>query len=580
MSVAAANPDGQASLAQRYSGDINAGFAFLLDCVVNLFVLSALLSIFGFPMEIIQTRIIPGALVGIVVGILLNVRMARRIARETGNPNVTAMPIGLDMPTTVGITLTLLGPLFLILKSELGNSEEAIIEAATIAWYVGMASTIWMGLIKFGLSFFGSTIQRLLPLSALLGAMMGVAIVWLGANAILGVFTTPEVGLIALAVLIYALIAGFRVPGALPGAVAAILLGTLVFYILGAAGLLQGFTWPQVDPMALYVPVPSFGGMDELFGRSLFYMAIIVPFALLITVSTINLTAGANLLGDDLKSGELIRVDAGATIIGAIFGSVVQTTPYFGHATYKRLGAHRVYALGVAAVLAVGGVLGVIGFLIKVLPDAAIKPILIVVACDIVRLAFKGVQVQHSPAVAFAIMPAILNFAFVKVSQLMSHVETGIERLQNAAASLNEAAQQVITQATTFIPADWLQGYILLGALSRGYILTGLLWAAVVAYIIDRQFMRAAYVFVLSAVLSLFGVIHSVLPNSAIYFPWQLEVGDQQVAELPYHLAAGYLLAGLTILAFALAAGGTKSDEGTEVAEKEESGDPPAERLV
>ena len=576
MSAAAANSDGQASIAQRYSGDINAGFAFLLDCVVNLFVLSALLSIFGFPMEIIQTRIIPGALVGIVVGILLNVRMARRIAKETGNPNITAMPIGLDMPTTVGITLTLLGPLFLILKSELGNAEEA----ATIVWYVGMASTIWMGLIKFGLSFFGSTVQRLLPISALLGAMMGVAIVWLGANAILGVFTTPEVGLIALAVLIYALIAGFRVPGALPGAVAAILLGTAVFYVLGATGLMHGFAWPQIDPLALYVPIPSFGGVDELFGRSLFYMAIIVPFALLITVSTINLTAGANLLGDDLKSGELIRVDAGATIIGAIFGSVVQTTPYFGHATYKRLGAHRVYALGVAAVLAVGGVLGVIGFLIKVLPDAAIKPILIVVACDIVRLAFKGVQVQHSPAVAFAIMPAILNFAFVKVSELMRHVDTGLKELQSATASLNEAAQQVITQATAFLPADWLQGYILLGALSRGYILTGLLWAAVVAFVIDRQLMRSAFVLFLSAALSLFGIIHSVLPNSAIYFPWQLEVSDLQVAELPYRLAAGYLLAGLTILAFALAAGGAKSDEGTEAAEKEESGDQPAERLV
>lgn len=576
MSAAAANSDGQASIAQRYSGDINAGFAFLLDCVVNLFVLSTLLSIFGFPMEIIQTRIIPGALVGIVVGILLNVRMARRIAKETGNPNITAMPIGLDMPTTVGITLTLLGPLFLILKSELGNAEEA----ATIAWYVGMASTIWMGLIKFGLSFFGSTIQRLLPISALLGAMMGVAIVWLGANAILGVFTTPEVGLIALAVLIYALIAGLRVPGALPGAVAAILLGTLVFYVMGAAGLMPGFAWPQVDPMALYVPVPSFGGVDELFGRSLFYMAIIVPFALLITVSTINLTAGANLLGDDLKSGELIRVDAGATIIGAIFGSVVQTTPYFGHATYKRLGAHRVYALGVAVVLAVGGVLGVIGFLIKVLPDAAIKPILIVVACDIVRLAFKGVQVQHSPAVAFAIMPAILNFAFVKVSELMRHVDTGLKELQSAAASLNEAAQQVITQATAFIPADWLQGYILLGALSRGYILTGLLWAAVVAFVIDRQLMRSAFVLVLSAALSLFGVIHSVLPNSAIYFPWQLDVADPLVAELPYHLAGGYLLAGLTILAFAMTGGGSTIEGRVKTADEEDSRDQPAERLV
>ena len=576
MSAAAANSDGQASLTQRYSGDINAGFAFLLDTVVNLFVLSALLSIFDFPFEIIQTRIIPGALVGIVVGILLNVRMARRIAKETGNPNITAMPIGLDMPTTVGITLTVIGPLFVILKGELGDPAEA----AKIAWYVGMASTIWMGLIKFGLSFFGSSIQRLLPISALLGAMMGVAIVWLGANAILGVFTMPEVGLIALAVMIYALIAGFRVPGALPGAVAAILLGTLVFYVMGAAGLINGFAWPQVDGLALYMPIPSFGGVDELFGQSVFYMAIIVPFALLITASTINLTAGANLLGDDLKSGELIRVDAGATIIGALFGSVVQTTPYFGHATYKRLGARQAYALGVAAVLTIGGVFGVIDFLIDVLPGAAIKPILIVVACDIVRLAFKGVQVQHSPAVAFAIMPAILNFAFVKVSELMAHVDAGIERLQSVAASLNEAAQQVITQATTFIPADWLQGYILLGALSRGYILTGLLWAAVVAYIIDRQLVRSAYVLGLSAVLSLFGIIHSVLPNSAIYFPWQLDAVDPLVAELPYRLATGYLLGGLTILAFAISGGGSKIAAGIKAAEEEEPRDHPTDRLI
>lgn len=576
MSAAAANSDGQASLAQRYSGDINAGFAFLLDCVVNLFVLSALLSIFDFPFDIIQNRIIPGALVGIVVGILLNVRMARRIARETGNANITSMPIGLDMPTTVGITLTVMGPLFLILKGELGDPEEA----AKIAWYVGMASTIWMGIIKFGLSFFGSTIQRLLPISALLGAMMGVAIVWLGANAILGVFTMPEVGLIALAVMIYALIAGAKVPGALPGAVAAILLGTIVYYAMGAAGLMAGFAWPEISGMAFYAPIPSFGGPEELFGRSLFYMAIIVPFALLITASTINLTAGANLLGDDLKSGELIRVDAGATIIGALFGSVVQTTPYFGHATYKRLGARQAYALGVAAVLTVGGLIGAIGFLIDVLPGPAIKPILIVVACDIVRLAFKGVKTEHSPAVAFAIMPAILNFAFVKVSELMSHVEAGIGRLENAVTSLSEAAQQVIVQASTMVPADWIQSYVLLGALSRGYILTGLLWASVVAYIIDRQFIRSAYMLGISAALSLFGVIHSVLPNSAIYFPWQLDLADPATAQLPYRLAAGYFLAGLTILAFALIAGRLASERGTEGTDQEGARDKQSEPLV
>ena len=281
-----------------------------------------------------------------------------------------------------------------------------------------------------------------------------------------------------------------------------------------------------------------------------------------------------------MNSGELIRVDAAATIIGALFGSIVQTTPYFGHATYKRLGARQAYALGVAAVLTVGGVFGVIGFLIDVLPGAAIKPILIVVACDIVRLAYKGVKIEHSPAVAFAIMPAILNFAFVKVSELMSHVDAGIGRLENAAASLNEAAQQVIFQASTMVPADWLQGYVLFGALSRGYILTGLLWAAVVAYVIDRQFMRSAYFLAVSAALSLFGVIHSVLPNSAIYFPWELDMGDPMTAQLPYRLAAGYMLAGLTIMAFSLAAGSPASGDESLAANEEGARDEPSEPLV
>lgn len=88
------------------SSDINAGFAFLLDCVVNIFVLSAILASFGFPIELIQSRIIPGCIAGIAIGNGLMVWHARKTARETGNPNLTAMPLGLDMPTTIGLSFS------------------------------------------------------------------------------------------------------------------------------------------------------------------------------------------------------------------------------------------------------------------------------------------------------------------------------------------------------------------------------------------------------------------------------------------------------------------------------------------
>ena len=52
-------------------GDINAFFALFLDNVVNLFVLSAILTGFGMPKEFVYTRIIPGTAIGVMVGDLL-----------------------------------------------------------------------------------------------------------------------------------------------------------------------------------------------------------------------------------------------------------------------------------------------------------------------------------------------------------------------------------------------------------------------------------------------------------------------------------------------------------------------------
>lgn len=537
------------------SGDINAGFAFLLDCVVNLFVLSALLASFGFPLDLIQSRIIPGALVGIIVGNLMSVRLARRVAHRTGNPNVTAMPLGLDLPTTVGFAVAIVGPLFLALQAR-GLS---VSEAATMAWYVGMAGTIWVGIIKFGLSYFGGLIQRILPMAALLGSMVGIAIVWLGANAILGVFSLPEVGLLSLGIMVYALIAGHRMPGALPGAVAAIIFGTTVYYVLGGVGLLDSFAWPQPAGLGLAFPLPSLGGVEQLFGETIFYLAVILPFALLVTASTINLTAGANLVGDDLKSGELIRADAVGTIVGALFGGVVQTTPYFGHPTYKRMGARCAYSLGVAVVLAIGGVIGIIQFLIDVLPDAAIKPVLIVVACDIVRLAFKGVKSDDSPGVAFAAMPAIIAFAHVKVGDLYRAMESGLAGARDVLSAGGDAAGAAMLHAQVMLPAAWQHEYALMGAMARGYILTGILWAAAVSYVINKQFREGAVAFFLAGGLALFGIIHSVLDNSAIYLPWNLSLDSTFLSALPYRFAAGYAMAGLVILGFARLTAGQES---------------------
>src|ERR1700758_1208273 len=117
-------------------GDINAFFGLMLDNVVNLAVLAGILVAgFGFPAQLVYTRMFPGTALGVLFGDVVYSIMAVRLARRTGRGDVTAMPLGLDAPSTIGMALTVLGPAFFAAKSRM-----AVSDAAILAWQVGMAT--------------------------------------------------------------------------------------------------------------------------------------------------------------------------------------------------------------------------------------------------------------------------------------------------------------------------------------------------------------------------------------------------------------------------------------------------------
>ena len=98
-------------------GDINAFFGLMLDNVVNLAVLAGILVAgFGFPATLVYTRMFPGTALGVLFGDVVYTVMAIRLARRTGRDDVTAMPLGLDAPSTIGMALTVLGPAFIVAK--------------------------------------------------------------------------------------------------------------------------------------------------------------------------------------------------------------------------------------------------------------------------------------------------------------------------------------------------------------------------------------------------------------------------------------------------------------------------------
>ena len=166
--------------------DLNGFFGLMFDNVTVLsFLAGILIFVFKFPADIIYSRMFPGTALGVLVGDIVYTVMAFRLAKKTKNPNVTAMPLGLDTPSTIGIALTVLGPAFIYLKSK-GMVEH---DAAMMTWYIGMATMVLIGTIKVLFSFIGGWVQKIVPQAGLLGSLAGIGLALIGFTPLLDVFS-------------------------------------------------------------------------------------------------------------------------------------------------------------------------------------------------------------------------------------------------------------------------------------------------------------------------------------------------------------------------------------------------------
>src|SRR3990172_919214 len=268
-------------------GDLNGFFGLMFDNLTVLsFLAGILIFVFKFPADIVYTRMFPGTAFGVLFGDLVYTWMAFRLAKKSGKRDVTAMPLGLDTPSTIGIALVVLGPAFLGLKAA-GMTER---DAAMMTWYIGMATMVFMGIIKVLFSFFGNWVQKIVPQAGLLGSLAGIGLALIGLTPLLDIFGMPLVGLIALGMILYTLVAGIRFPGKIPGVFASVAVGTLLYYILGPSGLVGG-TYAGAPPADLHfgLPLPTMEFAKGL-SHAIKYLPIAIPFGILTVVGGINVT--------------------------------------------------------------------------------------------------------------------------------------------------------------------------------------------------------------------------------------------------------------------------------------------------
>ncbi len=504
-------------------GDINGFFGLMFDNMTVLAFMAGILVVaFKYPADIVYTKMFPGTAFGVLFGDLVYTWMAISLARRTNNPNVTAMPLGLDTPSSIGIALTVLGPSFVFFKKTMPEHE-----AAMMTWYVGMATMVLIGSIKFFFSFFGSWVQKIVPQAGLLGSLAGIGLALIGFLPLLEIFGLPVVGMISLGIILYNLIAKIQLPKNLPGVFVAVFLGTVSYYILGPLGLAGGkFVMPAME-FHFGLPMPTFDFLKG-FSEALKYLPIAFPFAILTVIGGINVTESARVAGDGYNTRDILLTEALATLLAGVCGGVAQSTPYIGQPAYKAMGSKAGYTLLTGLFIGFGGIFGYVSFIVELIPKAVLAPILVFVALDIMSQAFEACPVRHAPAVAFSYFPTVARMLTIKLSNPeLVPPENFAKMMEVGEKSLPETLVTV--------------------ALGNGFILTAMLWGGFVAALIDRKLKQASAYLTVCAGLTFFGIIHSATPDGNMYLPWNLE--KAVFRQIPYQFTAAYLvLAGMFFL--------------------------------
>lgn len=343
--------------------------------------------------------------------------------------------------------------------------------AARYAWHIGIWSLLFSGVLKVAAAGFSGWIRRVVPRAGLLGSLAAIALVLISFLPFLDVAHVPVVGFVSLAIILTMLVARVPLPGRLPGALVATLVGGVIYFVMYLCGALE----PSQAAVSSTVWLPTgwleslhFGWVGE-FQAALSYLPVVIPFALATIIGGIDCTESAAAAGDVYSTRQITFVEGLATLLAGCFGGVIQTTPYIGHPAYKAMGGRAAYTL----VIGSAGILGYFGSLYAIIPTPGglSDP-------DLHRPGDHRAKLHRHTAAALSCRGAGMSAG----AGLSDHAV----RRSSAGATGTSIAKLVP------LPGPLGEQLQTLRVLSTGFILTSLLWGAMLASIIDRRLHSTA----------------------------------------------------------------------------------------
>ncbi|MFM7311895.1 MAG: NCS2 family permease, partial [Cyanobium sp.] len=409
----------------------------------------------------------------------------------------TALPYGIN-------TVSLFAYVFLVMlpvkQLALGRGL-SVDQAVQLSWQAGLLACLGSGLIEAAGALVGERLRRWLPRAALLSTLAGIALGYIALGFLLRTYAEPVVGLSVLTVILVCYFNPMRWP--VPAGVVAVLLGMVLAW---GGGLIQldPLRWHAgMAQIGLHPPTLQLEALWQGRGQLLPFLGVTVPMGLFNVIGSLQNLESAEAAGDRYPVASSMLINGAGTVAAALLGSCFPTSIYIGHPGWKAMGARIGYSWLNGLVMACACLLGLFDVVAQLVPIEAGMAIVLYIGLVIAAQAFQATPVRQAPAVALGLLPGLAAWGAGLLKAGMRAAGAGTPAHPFGPAVLPPLQQADVWAAGAF-------------ALEQGVIITAMLLAAMLVYVIESRLLAAAAMAVVAAVLAWFGVIHG----------WQFSTAD------------------------------------------------------
>jgi len=488
-------------------GDLNGFFGLFTNVLLNVIVLTGLcLGVVQLPADTVFGRILPALGIALPIGNLFYAYLAYQLAKREGRDDVTAMPYGPSVPHMFIVVFLIMLPTYLATKDPL------------VAWRAGLAWCFIIGVIVLVGAFVGPAIRAMTPRAAMLGTLAGISVAFISMRPAFQIFEVPWIGLVCFAIVLVAWTANIRLPGGVPGGLAAVIVGSVIGWVVSLIG------WSDyMQPSAVGESFAQFGLRIPLFSTDVWQglgqiaplLVTAIPLGIYNFTEAMNNVESASAAGDNYNLRKILLADGAGAIVGSLLGSPFPPAVYIGHPGWKAVGGRIGYSLATGVAIAIVCFLGLTALLLALIPLVAILPILLYIGLVIGAQAFQATPKSHAPAVVLALIPNIAEWAKTQIDGALAAAGTSVAQVGTAKL----AATGVLYRG--------------LESLGGGSVLAAMMLGAIAVFIIDGRLRHAAAWAFAGAILAFVGLIH----------------GAQLGWAVSPMVALGYALFGVTCLA-------------------------------